>query len=146
MLKRRKQDQQGFSLIEIMLAIVLSAVVLAVGASLLALGNQVSARTEALLAANAAAFAKIQEYENKEFDSIPIGDIADDYEVEDFSDDIAATTNNIVKNAVAKVYAKYENETTESLINLRVEIDFQYGSKMRKIEYGTYIQIGGVGR
>lgn len=133
-------------MIEIMLAIVLSAVVLAVGTSLLALGNQVSARTEALLAANAAAFAKIQEYENKEFDSIPIGDVADGYEVEDFSANMPATTGGIVKNSTAKVYTQYASDTTASLIYARVVIDFQYGSRMRKIEYGTYIQIGGVGR
>ncbi len=136
----------GFSLVEIMMAIVLASVVLIVGFSLLTLGNQVSARTEALLAANAAAFAKVQEYENKEYANVPIGVSATSYEVEDFSSSIPTTTNGLVKNAVAKVYTQYASATTGSLIKMNVVIEFQYGSRMRKIEYGTYIQMGGVGR
>lgn len=131
---------------EIMLALVLSAVLLAVSSTLLAIGSQVSARTEALLAANAAAFAKVQEYENKTFTNIPIGTSADSYVVEDFSSSIPSMTDNIIKNATAKVYTQYANATTGSLIKMNVVIEFQYGSRMRKIEYGTYIQMGGVGR
>ena len=48
--------KRGFSLVEVMLALALSSVVLIVGFQLLTLGNQVSARTESLLAVNAAVF------------------------------------------------------------------------------------------
>ena len=128
-----------------MLAIALSGVALTVGFSILVLGNQVSSRTESLLAANSVAFSKIQEYENKTFSNISIGDSANNYEIEDFSSQMSTLTHGRVKNAVAKVYSEYM-PNSESLINLRVIIDFQYGSRMRKIEYGTYIQMGGVGR
>ncbi len=138
--------EQGFSLVEIMLAIVLAGVALSVGFSLLTVGNQVNARTESLLAANAAAFSKIQEYENKAFSNIPIGIAANSYEVEDFSSSIPTTTEGVIDKATAKVYTQYESDTTQSLIKMNVVIDFQYGSRMRKIEYGTYIQLGGVGR
>lgn len=145
MFKRIHRGGQGFSLVEIMAAIVLSAVALSVGFSLLTLGNQISARTEALLAANSAAFAKVQEYENKTFDNIPIGVVGNDYEVEDFSADIEATTGGKVKKATAKVHTQYEGDS-ESLIKMKVVIDFQYGNRTRKIEYGSFIQLGGVGR
>ncbi len=145
MLKRIQQGGQGFSLVEIMAAIALSAVALSVGFSLLTLGNQISSRTEALLAANSAAFAKVQEYENKTFDNVPIGVVGSGYEVEDFSSDIPTTTGGKVKSATAKVYTQYEGNS-ESLIKMNVVIDFQYGSRTRKIEYGTFIQLGGVGR
>jgi len=145
MRNRGEQEAFGFSLVEIMLAIALSGVALTVGFSILVLGNQVSSRTESLLAANSVAFSKIQEYENKTFSNISIGDSANNYEIEDFSSQMSTLTNGRVKNAVAKVYSEYM-PNSESLINLRVIIDFQYGSRMRKIEYGTYIQMGGVGR
>ncbi len=145
MRNRGEQEAFGFSLVEIMLAIALSGVALTVGFSILVLGNQVSSRTESLLAANSVAFSKIQEYENKTFSNITIGDSANNYEIEDFSSQMSTLTNGRVKNAVAKVYSEYM-PNSESLINLRVIIDFQYGSRMRKIEYGTYIQMGGVGR
>lgn len=140
------KKQKGFSLVEIMMAIVLSSIVLIVGFSLLTASNQVNSRTESLLAANAAAFSKIQEYENKTFTNITIGDVASSYEIEDFSSSLPTITNNTLKTGTAKVYAQFANDTTESLIKLRVVIDFKYGNRDRRIEYGTYVQLGGVGR
>lgn len=142
---KHNKRQTGFSLVEIMLALTLSAVVLTVGFNLLTLGNQVSTRTEALLAANSVAFSKIQEYENKDFYSIPIGVSVNNYEVEDFSSVLSTLTNGAVDNGTAKVYSQRVGDSL-SLIKMNVVIDFQYGSRLRKIEYGTYIQLGGVGR
>lgn len=144
--EHKQHREQGFSLIEIMLALVLSSIVLTVGFTLLTLGTQLNARTEALLAANAAAFAKVQQYENKVFTDIPIGTAGNQYVVEDFSTSLPTITSNIVKSGTAKVYTQYANDTTQSLIKIRVVIDFKYGSRDRKIEYGSYIQLGGVGR
>lgn len=141
-----KNDSLGFSLVEVMLAIALAGVALSVGFSLLTVGSQMNARTEVLLAANATAFAKMQEYENKTFANISIGDIGNQYEIEDFSTNLPASTGNLIKSGTAKVYSQYANDTTQSLIKLRVVIEFPYGSRTRKIEYGTYIQLGGVGR
>lgn len=137
-------EQKGFSLIELMLALVLCSVVLTVGFELLIIGRQINARTEALLAANSVAFAKIQEYENKTFDNITVG-VAPTYEIEDFSTQLPALSDGFVKNGTAKVYNEFA-PNSGSLMKLRVVIDFQYGSRTRKIEYGTYIQMGGVGR
>lgn len=139
------QHQNGFSLVEVMMALVLASVVLAVGFQLLVLGNQVSARTESLLAVNASVFAKVQEYENKRFEDIPIGVVASNYEVEDFSTQLLSETGGAVHSATAKVYSQYM-PNSESLIKLRVVVEFGYGSRNRLLEYATYIQIGGVGR
>lgn len=138
-------SQKGFSLIEIMLALVVSSIVLVAGVQLLVLGTSANKRTEALLSANTIAFAKIQEYENKTFDQIPIGDVANSYEVEDFSAQLVADSNGEIKSGTAKVYSRY-NTGSLSLIKLNVVVDFQYGGRERQIEYGTYIQLGGVGR
>jgi len=140
------KEENVFSLVEIMLSIVLASVALYVGTLLLALGNQVSSRTEALLAANSAAFSKVQEYENKSFDNIPIGIDSNEYEVEDFSSTLPTITGGFIKSGTAKVYTQYANEYTASLIKMTVKIDFKYGNRDRLIEYATYIQLGGVGR
>jgi prepilin-type N-terminal cleavage/methylation domain-containing protein len=137
-------NQKGFSLIELMLALVLCSVVLTVGFELLIIGRQINTRTETLLAANSVAFAKVQEYENKTFDSIAVGS-PPTYEVEDFSAQLSALSDGLIKSGTAKVYNQFA-PNSGSLMKLRVVIDFQYGSRTRKIEYGTYIQMGGVGR
>lgn len=129
-----------------MMAIVLASVALSVGFSLLTVASAMNSRTEVLLAANAAAFAKVQEYENKTFGNISVGDSINNYEIEDFSSSLPTLTSNLVKSGTAKVYSQYHNDTTLSLLKVRVVIDFPYGSTTRKIEYGTYIQMGGVGR
>lgn len=142
----QETDKHGFSLVEVMFALVLASIVLIVGFMLLTVGGQVNSRTEALLAANAAAFSKMQQYENKTFSNIAVGTSSNSYQIEDFSSSLSSMTNGVVKSGTAKVYSQYANDTTQSLIKLRVVIDFKYGARNRKIEYGTYIQLGGVGR
>lgn len=143
--ERLRGGQKGFSIVELMLAIVLCSVVLTVGFELLVIGKQINSRTEALLAANSIAFSKIQEYENKTFDNIDIGLLADSYEIEDFSSQLVALSDGKVRSGTAKVYSEFM-PNSGSLIRLRVVIDFAYGNRTRKIEYATYIQMGGVGR
>jgi hypothetical protein len=128
-----------------MLSLVLSSIVLMVGFQLLTLGSQLNTRTETLLAANSIAFAKIQEYENKTFDSIPADSSTTPYEIEDFSSDLTADSGGFIRSGTAKVYSNFA-PNSGSLKKLNVVINFQYGNRLRTIEYATYIQLGGVGR
>lgn len=139
------KKEQGFTVIEVLMTLVLSAVVLTVGFQLLTIGNQLNSRTEVLLAANSTAFAKIQEYENKDFDSINASGDTTPFEIEDFSANLQTLSDGFIKEGTGKVYANY-TPNSQSLIKLSVIIDYKYGSKFRKMEYGTYIQLGGVGR
>jgi len=142
---QNNRNEAGFSLIEIMLSLVLSSIVLMVGFQLLTLGSQLNTRTETLLAANSIAFAKIQEYENKTFDNIPASSSATPYQIEDFSAQMITDSGGFINSGTAKVYSNFE-PSSGSLKKLNVIIDFQYGSRTRKIEYATFIQMGGVGR
>jgi len=135
----------GFSLIEIMLSLILSSIVLTVGYQMLILGSQLNTRTETLLAANAIAFAKVQEYENKTFTNIPAGNSTTPFEIEDFSTQMISDSGGFINSGTAKVYSNFE-PNSGSLKKLNVTVDFQYGSRTRKIEYATFIQLGGVGR
>jgi len=144
-IKLEDKNGAGFSLIEIMLSLVLSSIVLMVGFQLLTLGSQLNTRTETLLAANSIAFAKIQEYENKTFTNIPASSSATPYQIEDFSAQMITDSGGFINSGTAKVYSNFE-PSSGSLKKLNVIIDFQYGSRTRKIEYATYIQLGGVGR
>lgn len=141
----KNENEAGFSLIEIMLSLVLSSIVLMVGFQLLTLGSQLNTRTETLLAANSIAFAKIQEYENKQFINIPASSDATPYEIEDFSSDLTADSGGFIRSGTAKVYSNFE-PNSGSLKKLNVVINFQYGSRFRVIEYATFVQLGGVGR
>lgn len=142
---QNNRNEAGFSLIEIMLSLVLSSIVLMVGFQLLTLGSQLNTRTETLLAANSIAFAKIQEYENKTFNNIPASSSATPYQIEDFSTQMITDSGGFINSGTAKVYSNFE-PNSGSLKKLNVIIDFQYGSRTRKIEYATFIQMGGVGR
>lgn len=144
-IRLKDEKQAGFSLIEIMLSLVLSSIVLMVGFQLLTLGSQLNTRTETLLAANSIAFAKIQEYENKQFTNIPASSDTTPYEIEDFSADLTTDSGGFIRSGTAKVYSNFE-PNSGSLKKLNVVIDFQYGNRLRTIEYATFIQMGGVGR
>ncbi len=156
--KQRSKEKKGFSLVEILLAIALASVVLMVGFQLLILGAQTNSRTESILTANSIAFAKVQEYENKKFSNIPVGNASNNYEVEDFSVQMLADSNGQIKGGTAKVYSQYisskqdgngnqqETHDSSNLIKIDIVINFRYGSRLRLVEYATYIQKGGVGR
>ncbi len=159
MLKKELGRKSGFSLLEILLALALSSVVLLVGFQLLVLASQANTRTESILTANSIAFAKVQEYENMKFDNIPIGNSSNNYLVEDFSTQMLADSNGQIKGGTALVYAQYvaseqgddgekheKHHDKSNLIKLNFVIDYRYGARNRVVEYGTYIQKGGVGR
>jgi len=95
------------------------------------------------LAVNAKAFAKIQEYENMQFDLIPRGVIGNSYEVEDFSDELGTAADAKIPNPVGKVYVQ---SLSGSLLKVRVRVEYKNGAADKFIEYATYSQLGGVGR
>ncbi len=136
-------EEKGFTIVEVLLSLFVLSSVLMIGFQIVALGNQTSTRAKVSLTANAAAFAKIQEYENKTFGNITNGLSTNSYEVEDFSSQVISESEGAIKTATAKVYVQ---PISGSLKKVRVKIDYKVFSKMQFIEYATYIQIGGVGR
>lgn len=137
------EAQKGFTVAELLFTLFIVLITFTTFLSITASVNQTTAKTEDYLAANSVAFAKIQEYETKSFDAITVGDPADGFEVEDFSGSINAQVNNELINPRGKVYVSPESS---SLRKIRVELIFSDRGHDRKIEYATFIQVGGVGR
>ncbi|MCA9348576.1 prepilin-type N-terminal cleavage/methylation domain-containing protein [Candidatus Saccharibacteria bacterium] len=138
-------ERGGFTLIEVMMTLFVVVVIVIVGFDITKVSNQTNSRTRQYAEANSLTFGKLQSYETRDFTSIPVGDAGSNYEVEDWSAEVNSKSAGLVIDPVAKVYSQYM-PGSGSLLKLRVVLDFQYGSETRRIEYATYIQLGGVGR
>lgn len=135
--------EDGFTIVEVIISLFVISMVVIIGFQIVALGNQVSARARIMLSANAIAFAKMQEYENKTFENIPNGSSSNSYEIEDFSTAAVNDSNGVIKAAVAKVRSE---PVSLSLKKVKIELSYRVFSEMKYIEYATYVQLGGVGR
>jgi type II secretory pathway pseudopilin PulG len=139
----KQTQQKGFLLVEILIALMVLVILVSIGAMILGISNDARSRAENYGVANSIAFAKIQEYELKDFPTIPNGVSGNNYEIEDFSADILASTDNKYNEASGKVYSK---AVSGSLKKIWVHVDYTFGDLSDDVEYATYIQIGGVGR
>lgn len=127
------------------MTLLVMVVIVIIGFDISKVSDQTNARSRQYAEANALAFGKLQDYETRDFYTIPVGDSSNDYEVEDWSAEASSESGGLVINPVAKVHSQYE-PGSGSLKKVRVVLDFQYGGDTRRIEYATYIQLGGVGR
>jgi len=113
-------------MVEILVSLAVSSLLLFVMAAVLENGFQINGKTERRAEASSLAFKKVQDYINLNYDTIPIGDSLDNYEVEDFSAE-AESLN--VENAVAKVFIEPESEldtsasTTTTSFNQTIQAD-----------------------
>lgn len=130
-------------LVEILISLFVIVMLVTIGALILNISNGSRSRAEKYAEANSIAFAKIQEYELKEFSTIPNGSSGSNYEIEDFSADILARPENRFTEATGKVYSQ---AISGSLKKVWLEVTYEFGDLDGDIDYATYIQIGGVGR
>ena len=138
-----KQHDDGYLLVEILISLFIVVILVTVGAMILNISNGARSRAENFGEANSLAFAKIQEYELKEFSDIPVGIAGSDYLIEDFSAEVEARPENKFKNVLATVHSDAESG---SLKKLWLSLYYEFGSGGFTVEYATYIQIDGVGR
>lgn len=143
MVTNKRQSSGGFTVVELLFTLFVTVIIFTTYISLTIVVHQATSRTADYLAANSVAFAKIQEYETKNFSTIPVGVPGNSYEVEDFSSTINGQVNNELNNPRGKVYVSPESG---SLIKVRVIVTFGDRGSDRSIEYGSYVQIGGAGR
>jgi competence protein ComGC len=139
---KHKLLQGGFTVVEALIGLATASVLILLSFSLTQLTSNIVNNTKRYLAVNEAAFAKMQEYENKSFNNIVAG-TAPSFEVEDFSAVLAAETDPLIKNPSAKVFVE---PLSGSLRKVRIYISYESSGTTRFIEYATYVQMGGVGR
>jgi len=106
MLIHSRQKQHGFSMIEILISLFLVSLLITVMATIVVNSSSLNARTTQRSEAGSLAFQKVQDYINLSYDNIPIGDVDNAYEVEDFSLEAEDLRLN---NASARVYVEPES-------------------------------------
>lgn len=133
--------EDGFSIVELLITLIVIGV--AFGAFVVTYTSiqNISKKAVDISSANALAFAKVQEYENKTYNNLPsttpTGTLV---EVEDFSNSLPSSFQ---KPRSAKVYI---NSISANLKQVVVTIRFGSGPTERRIEYGNFIQKNGLGR
>jgi type II secretory pathway pseudopilin PulG len=140
-MRRIRDDECGIAIVELLITLIIIGV--AFGAFMVTFTTIQSINKKAIdiSRANALAFAKVEEYENKNFTSLPsttpTGSLI---EVEDFSASLPTTME---KPRVGKVYV---NTVSGNLKQIVVDIKFGSGSSQRVIQYANFIQRNGLGR
>lgn len=142
-MKVRRDDNGGYLLVEVLVSLFVIVILVTIGALILNVSNGARSRAENLSEANAIAFAKIQEYELKDFADIPNGVPGNSYEIEDFASEITSRPENKFKNVEAKVFSQAESG---SLKRIWLTLTYEFGTGGYTLDYATYIQIDGVGR
>ena len=134
-------DSSGFAVVELLITLIIIGV--AFGAFMVTFTTIQNINKKALdiNKANTQAFAKLQDYENQNFTSLPTttptGSLQ---EVEDFSSSLPTTFQ---KPRTGKVYVNTISPTLKQVV---VSIEFGSGGDKRIIQYADFIQRNGLGR
>lgn len=134
------KNQSGFSAVELLVILFILSIAFIAFAGLFITIKNTNMRAKMATEANRAAFSKLQEYENKSFDDITVGNIANSYEVEDFSPSLSTRLNDPKSGKV------FVESVTPTLKLVKVQVNYFSGIGDRPIHYSTYIQQSGVGR
>lgn len=115
------KNRDGFTVIEVLIALTVVALLVGLISSVVNNTVQSNRRADRRSDAGSLAYKKIQDYLNLDFASVPIGDGATSYEVEDFSVEAENTYN--LTNASAKVYVEPASQiTSQSITNQYNEV------------------------
>lgn len=141
MSKKIIESESGFSVVELLITLIIIGVFF--GSFTLAFTSiqGINKKANDVMDANQLAFSKVQEYENKSFNSIPSTTPAGSLvEVENFSASLPGT---LEKPKTGKVYINTISPTLKQVV---VTIEFGSNSSIRRVQYGDFIQAQGVGR
>ena len=140
MLLKRKTDQ-GFTLIELLITLVVIGVVFLSFTTTYAGITNISKKGTDVASASQMTFAKLQQYENLNYNSLPsttpLGSLV---QVEDFSSSLPAILDK------PRIGIVYINTVSTTLKQIVVKVTFGSGASQRYIEYDTFIQKNGLGR
>ncbi len=135
------EADDGFSIVELLITLIIIGVAFGAFITTFTTIQTIHKKAIDINQANSLAFAKIQEYENKNYDTLPattpLGSLE---EVEDFSPSLPVT---LESPRIGKVYV---NTVSDSLKHIVVNIQFGSGPSQRTIQYGNFIQKNGLGR
>ena len=137
--RRLQLEQSGFSIIEVVIALIVITILVGLASSVSTTGLSINGRTTLYTDASSLAFKKVQDYANLSFENITVGNVSNSYEVEDFTSEAEAEG---LDNPVAKVYVIPEsqiNTTTETITttfsqSIAADTAFTSGSEIANID------------
>jgi prepilin-type N-terminal cleavage/methylation domain-containing protein len=136
-----KTQQQGFSVVELLITLTVAAIAVELLFTMYSTASRLTQRSNNLLIANEIAFNKLQEWEFKEFDDI----IAGSYSVS-LQNEYNFTSTLPASLPAPKSGELYVSDQTGSLKYIFVRVQYGSGPEQRRVEYGTLVQSGGIGR
>lgn len=115
-------NQSGFTITEVLVSIVVVSFLLVSVSTVIGAASNINQRTERRTEANSLAFSRVQDYINRQFSNIPIGDdaSADPYLVEDFSAEIS---NSRLANPSGRVYVEPESRVDSVTVTSSTPFD-----------------------
>lgn len=135
------KTRQGFSVVELLITLGVAGLSVILIGSMYASATRLSDRSTDILVANSKAYEKLQKYENSAFASIPF--TTDGTAVEDFSAELPTSLPGVRE---GKVYVSLYPTSNTSLKYVFVRVKFGYGGGEHVVEYGDFVQSGGLGR
>lgn len=136
-----RDNSDGIAIIELLITLIIIGTAFGAFMATFTTIQNINKKAIDLSKANALAYAKVEEYENKNFNTLPTTTPTNSLvEVEDFSASLPTTME---KPRVGKVYV---NTLSNSLRQVVVTITFGSGPSQRQVQYGNFIQKNGLGR
>lgn len=136
-----RDTEGGFSVVELLITLVVIGIIFGAFMTTFTSIQNINKRALDINSANVTAFAKLEEYENKAFTSLPTTSPTGTLQqVEDFS----STLN--TKLAAPRVGRVYVNTISPTLKQVVVTVEFGSGSGRGILQYATFIQKNGLGR
>ena len=138
---RSAGSESGFAIVELLITLIVIGTVF--GAFILSFTSIQGINKKAIdiTQSNTLAFAKVEEYENKSYGSLPATSPAGTLvQVEDFSSSLPSS---LESPRTGKVYI---NSVSNNLKQVVVTIQFGSGDGQRIIQYANFIQAHGLGR
>jgi hypothetical protein len=132
------KGQSGFSVVELLLTLTVACVGVIMIGTLYSSAGRLADRSTDLLAANSIAYTKLQKYENYRFSNIPFS--TDSSPIEDFGSSIP---NSLPSPHEGKVFV---SRISSSLKYIFVRVKYGQGANQHIVEYGDFVQSGGLGR
>ncbi len=136
-----RNNESGFSIVELLITLIIIGTTFGAFVVTYTTIQNINKKSLDIVAANNLAFAKIQDYENRTFASLPSTTPAGSLQlVEDFSSSLPASLQS------PRVGQVHINTVSANLKQVVVNISFGSGSNIRYIQYADFIQSNGLGR
>ena len=136
-----RDDSSGFSVVELLITLIIIGTAFGAFMTTFTTIQNINKKALDINKASTLAFAKVQDYENLPYTSLPATSPAGTLvEVEDFGSSLPTT---LESPRVGKVYI---NSVSGTLKHIVVTIEFGSGDTKRIIQYADMIQRNGIGR